>query len=178
MPAPATSLSTDYWLYEYVYVPLATRLCTVHPNLLTAACFALLAPLLWGLHAGWPLWILLVIAVIRQSLDCLDGAVARQCGTSSRLGAILDILEDTLTVGAMSAFIVWIMLGKRDRIPMWITIAAAAVLAWIFVRFVGYTVDTVQGREFTQSPLERFVHDNSVVGAVLIVTIFWFICKF
>ena len=174
MPAPTTAVwSTDHWLYETVYTPLAAQVCFVDPNMITIACFALVAPLIWGLWAGWPLWVLLVIAFIRQSLDCMDGAVARECDRKSRTGAILDVLEDTLTVGLMGTFLVWIMWRKRGRIPVWATAAVAAFMAWSFVRFAGYTVETIQGQAFIQSALERFVHDNSVVGAMLSIYVFW-----
>lgn len=179
MPAPAASpWATDHWLYERLYKPIAAQICFVNPNVITLICFALVLPLIYGIWAGWPLWILLVIAFVRQSMDCLDGAVARSCGSTSRLGAILDILEDTLTVGLMSAFIVWVMYGKAPRIPLWLTAIVAAGLGWTFVRFVGYTRDAMAGRPFVQPAHEAFLHDNSVLAAMVTVGLFWWIQRY
>lgn len=176
MPAPTAAIwATDHWLYESIYKPLASQVCFVDPNLITIACFALVAPLLWGLWAGWPLWVLLVIAFVRQSLDCMDGAVARECDRKSRTGAILDVLEDTLTVGLMGTFIVFIMWRKQQRIPLWATAATAAFMVFSFARFAGYTVETIQGHTFIQAPFERVIHDNSVASALLSIYVFWWI---
>lgn len=179
MPAPTASLwASDHVLYEYLYKPIASQICFINPNIITLICFALVLPIIHGIRAGWPLWVLLLIAFIRQSMDCLDGAVARSCGTSSRLGAILDVLEDTLTVGLLSAFIVWVMYGKAPRIPMWVTAIVAVGMLWTFVRFVGYTRDAMAGRPFTQSSHEKFVHDNSVLSAMMTVGLFWWIQRY
>lgn len=176
MPAPAASVwASDHWLYEHLYKPIALQICFVNPNIITLVCFALVLPLIYGIWVQWPLWVLLGLAFIRQSLDCLDGSVARSCGTTSRLGAILDVLEDTLTVALMSAFIVWVMWEKQPRIPVWLTVAVAVGLLWTFVRFVGYTRDAMAGRPFTQPAHEQFLHDNSVVAAMATVGLFWWI---
>lgn len=175
MPAPTPSLwATDYWLYEHLYKPISTHLCVVNPNVITIVCFALVFPLMYGLYTGWPLWVVLTLSFVRQSLDCLDGTVARTCNTTSRLGAVLDVLEDTLTVGLMGTFIVWLLYGK---IPLWVTVGIGATLLWTFMRFASYTIDAIEGREFEQSAIERFVHDNTVLIAMITVGGVWYLAQ-
>ncbi len=114
MPAPTEHwFATDSFLYKQLYQPLAAHMCWIHPNIITLMCFLFVFPILYGLHNGWPLWILLGIVFVRQSLDCLDGAVARECKVASKLGALLDILEDTATVILLGGYMVWALRTQR-----------------------------------------------------------------
>ena len=107
----------------------------------------------------------------------MDGAVARECDRKSRTGAILDVLEDTLTVTLVGAFVVWLMWKKPRVFPRWLTGVIAVGFLWIASRFAYYTTETIQGRSFSdsQSPIEVFVHDNSVMFAVISIYIIWHI---
>lgn len=175
MPAPLSTWSSDHWLYENIYKPLAAKACFVDPNIITVLCFALIGPLLWGLWARWPLWVLLTIAFVRQSMDCMDGAVARECDRKSRTGAILDVLEDTLTVSLIGLFVVWLMWRSPRVFPRLLTGVVAVGFLWVASRFAYYTSETIQGRSFSdaQTAIEAFAHDNSVVFAVAAIYIIW-----
>lgn len=51
-------------------------------------------------------WIVLVLLIIRQYLDCLDGELARKCKKTSNLGAKLDAYVDLIfTIGILYGFI-------------------------------------------------------------------------
>lgn len=123
-------------------IPLACRF-NVHPNVLTA--FALVASAcLPFLHLrgsyGW----VLALAVVRQVLDCLDGAVARGCDRTSRLGGFLDTCADYIF--AFSAvFILVHMLRCRCGCSMVAVVVASAMLCalWLTVQFGSYDLSVL-----------------------------------
>jgi len=169
MPAPTTKLSTDAMLYDAIYDPLAKRLCFLDPNWVTVACFAMIAPLIYGLYKKWPLWLLLVVIFVRQSLDCLDGAIARACNRKSWLGAFLDCLEDTLSIIIFGAFVLWILATKKT--PAWIYWSLVGL--WLFGvdAFTNYTIKTYNNEKFEMNAALNFVHDNTMLISMAIVVI-------
>jgi phosphatidylglycerophosphate synthase len=167
MPEPTSLLSTDGMLYNVFYEPLSKQLCILDPNWITVACFLMLGPIIWGLHKGWSLGTLLTLMFVRQSMDCLDGAVARSCDKKSKLGAFLDVAEDTATVVLLGGYVVWRLLSKRgvDPILKWIIgalwVTAVAVFGW-------NTVSAVTG---SAGFWPTFLHDNTVVLSLLTIWI-------
>lgn len=164
MPAPKdTSWSTDHYLYEWIYNPLAEQLCFLNPNHITIACFLMLVPILYGLRAGWGLPLLLALTFVRQSLDCLDGAVARACNKRSRLGAILDMTEDVMSIASIGIFVVY-MLSGRSPLLMW---AAALFFLGLVAGFARHLIATWNGEEAHYNTIERLFHDNTVIAALV-----------
>jgi phosphatidylglycerophosphate synthase len=163
MPAPSSRswYATDALLYDALYEPLAKQMCFLNPNWVTAACFAMLGPLVYGLYARWPLWVLLTLMFVRQSLDCMDGAIARACKSTSWLGAFLDSLEDTVTIGVFGAVALWILSTKR--MPAWIfnTLVVVWIIGILF--FSKYTYKAYQGEKFEFNQFSRFINDNTVL---------------
>lgn len=171
MPAPSVAWwATDAVFYRMLYEPVSAHLCWLHPNIVTGACFALLAPILYGLHAGWPLWVLLAVTFVRQSLDCLDGAIARQCGTASRLGALLDIIEDTVTVVSLCGFVLWMVWNR----PVLRLLVAYIMTHALFV-YVRQIMDHIAGRSITYSAFEQVIHDNTVIVSMATIAFFWWL---
>jgi phosphatidylglycerophosphate synthase len=171
MPEPRSALSTDGVLYNLLYEPLSKQLCILDPNWITIACFLMLVPIIWGLHEGWSLGTLLTLMFVRQSMDCLDGAVARSCDKQSKLGALLDVSEDTATVVLLGGYVVWRLLSKRSVGPMlkWII----GVLWIAAVAIFGYnTVSAVQG---SAGYWPSLLHDNTVVLSLAAITVAWYI---
>lgn len=163
MPAPSTKwFSTDAVLYDTIYKPLANKICWVSPNTVTNLCFLLVFPIIYGLHVGWSLGLLVGLMFVRQSLDCMDGAIARECKTTSRLGALLDILEDTFTVLLLGGYMTW----RLRSIPFGLVILYALT---VYVRQIR---DHLISRPFKFSKFEQFIHDNTVVISMLVVAVF------
>jgi phosphatidylglycerophosphate synthase len=167
MPEPLSAVSTDGILYTWLYKPLSKQLCILDPNWITIACFFMLAPIIWGLHKQWSLSTLLTLMFVRQSMDCLDGAVARSCDKKSKMGAFLDVAEDTATVVFLGGYVAWRLIDKRSVDPMlkWIIgglwVAAVAVF--------GYnTVATADG---TAGFWPALLHDNTVILSLLTIWI-------
>ncbi|MCL3883236.1 CDP-alcohol phosphatidyltransferase family protein [Marivita sp. GX14005] len=93
---------------------------------------ALIAPMLAGVGASWPVFALAVIAL---SLDGVDGWLARRQGLVSRFGARFDMEVDSALalVLALNAFTGgaagWAVLVLG--LPRYLFIAAGAVLPWM-----------------------------------------------
>lgn len=168
MPAPeAHWWATDAVLYAGLYNPLAKRLCGVSPNAITVASFAMVFPILKTLLNNGGLFTLLALVFVRQSLDCLDGAVARHCNAASKLGAYLDIWSD---IGSLVIFfgavVAQTVAGSR-----WLL---AGTLGGIGVYF-GTTMTLMAVKEHTGkrtvSPyangLDAFVNHNTVLLMLL-----------
>lgn len=170
MPEPSSLLSTDGILYSLLYEPLSKQLCFLNPNWITISCFLMLGPIIYGLEKGWSLGTLLGIMFLRQSLDCLDGAVARSCNKKTKLGATLDVAEDTATVFIFGGYITWLIWCKRD-IPEFIK--QIVLLLWItgLGVFSYNTYTSVKGGEGIWPSL---FHDNTVL---LSLGITWFAYK-
>lgn len=168
MPAPQDSIvATDAFLYTYLYTPLSAKLCWVNPNIVTVLCFLCVFPLVYGLHMGWSLWALLSLMFVRQSLDCLDGAIARQCGTTSKTGALLDIVEDTLSVAVLGIYMLWAL---RSRLEVMLPLGAGVLYALaICVRQIR---DHLADRAVAYSVFEKLMHDNTVVLAIVLIVFF------
>jgi len=101
----------------------------------------------------------------------MDGAVARECKTTSKLGALLDIVEDTLTIVLLGGYMVWALWKKPFlAIPMLVFILYTLT---VYVRQIR---DHIADRPIVYSSFEQFVHDNTVILSVIIVFAFhWLI---
>ena len=170
MPAPHSAISTDYWLYEYIYNPLASKVCFVDPNIVTIACFLLVIPLMVGLATGWPLWLLLLVAFLRQSLDNMDGAIARQCDRKSHLGSILDISEDGASVFLLWGLTLWILIHKRSISTGFVALFTLAGLV-AMAHFIHVTWNTIRNVPVHREGIVRLGHDNSVVLSLVSIAV-------
>jgi phosphatidylglycerophosphate synthase len=120
MPAPDNEWwSTDYYLYKYLYKPLSEHTCVVPPNVITLLSFIMTFPILFALFQQRSLPILLLFVFIRQSFDCLDGAVARSCDTGSKLGAYLDIWSDIVAAAIFLVAVILYLISKKRIEAAW-----------------------------------------------------------
>ena len=115
-------------------------LCSVHPNVVTLIALLLTVPVVWNLVRQGPLWSLVLLAVLRELLDMLDGTIARECGTSSTTGAILDIVCDTVytaAVGGAFVYAVWPLQYPLDWVVLVLATGATASMLRELLQGVG-----------------------------------------
>jgi phosphatidylserine synthase len=155
MPAPGSSfIATDALFYRYLYEPLSSYICFLNPNWITIACFLMLFPIIYAIHVDASIWLLLGLMFVRQSLDCLDGAVARSCNKQTDFGAFLDLTEDTATVVLLGGYIAWLAWNSSHWIK-WPFIAG-----WLFACFKYIMVNISWDHMNTW---EHIIHDNTVL---------------
>lgn len=104
-------------------------------------------------------------------MDCLDGAVARSCDKKSKLGAFLDVAEDTATVALLGGYVGWRLLSKRSVSP---TLKWVIGVLWVTaVALFGYnTISTIQE---SAGYWPSLLHDNTVVLSLAAITGAWYI---
>lgn len=94
------------------------------PVHITVASFLGHIPAAWALYTGRPLLAALLISIFGL-LDSLDGALAREQGTASRIGMFFDAVTDRLKeVILYSALIVYTLAYKLD-VNSWAVVALA-----------------------------------------------------
>tara|TARA_B100001057_G_C22791866_1_gene927934 strand:+ start:1207 stop:1617 length:411 start_codon:yes stop_codon:yes gene_type:complete len=73
----------------------------------------------------------ILLAVVRELCDILDGVLARGCDASSRSGAIIDVLSDTLYVWGASLIVsteLWPGRAAGDWVLYALALAASAAM--------------------------------------------------
>ena len=141
--------------------------CAVHPNTITLFNLIIVTPIIMILLMG-PNWqVLLAISLIRGVFDIADGTLARKCGLTSKLGAVLDIGSDTIFIWAILATVVYARRGEVG--PGFIGLAAlvGTTSAWQFFQEIGDTAP----RPMTL--VETLVADNSIVTTPLLTMAAW-----
>lgn len=102
-------------------------------------------------------WIALLLFVIAGITDHVDGLVARKTGTTSQLGALLDLIADKLLVSVSLIFLIAYFSHKVLIIPVIIIISRELIISALRqflaenqgknplqVSFVGKTKTTIQ----------------------------------
>ena len=98
------------------------------PNLLTSLRLILLPVFVWLYLRGETLWALIVYLVV-QATDVLDGIIARRSGQITTLGKLLDPLADKLMLLS-----VLVCFGVNNVLPWWMI---ATVLAKELLMIIG-----------------------------------------
>ncbi|HYW76021.1 MAG TPA: CDP-alcohol phosphatidyltransferase family protein [Gammaproteobacteria bacterium] len=110
------------------------------PNMLSILRMVMVVPVIWALATG-RFGVALGLFAAAGISDALDGAIAKRCGWSSRLGALLDPAADKLLVLGT-----YTTLAIAHRVPWWliglmfgrdlIIVSGAAIYRWRVGPFV------------------------------------------
>lgn len=103
----------------------------------------------------------LTIYIVCGLTDLLDGPIARKTGTTSRFGAKLDSVADTVLIG-VSLFTLYPSLGLTRGILFWILIIAIIRVASVMTAL--YKFHTYAGIH---------TYGNKLTGIVLFITPLW-----
>lgn len=174
-------MKTDDWIVENVFKNHLGQFCiyNIHPNAITALALLLSAalPILYHLKLHW---LLFAAILVRQICDCLDGAVARRCQKTSKLGGLMDTFADLVFIAAM-ILIVFKMLLKKYIPALVATTVAMTVLITIHVILGGSrilydhdsykTYNTVSFYKY----IFAFIANNSFIIATLVGIVYIFL---
>lgn len=176
MPSPSTPYSSDYWLYTYLYNPLAAHLCFIHPNWITFAALLLTIPVVGALLRHSPLWCLVLLFTLRAALDCMDGAVARSCKSTSEGGALFDKISDNIFLAAAIATLVYCASVKHG-LTSWKT-GLLGILGGMIVTSTLYEAHAVHAGSLTDAmPITRVIHDNYTLFNGLSGALVWWLAN-
>jgi cardiolipin synthase len=133
------------------------------PNLITLLRFLLVPAVIYAMLVGAMGWALAGFVIAGIS-DGVDGFIARQFDQRSELGAYLDPLADKLLL--VSVFVV---LGLRGDLPLWLVIAAVSRDALIVGAVL---ISTVMAMPVEVKPL--FVSKANTAVQILLAAIVLF----
>lgn len=176
MPAPQTSTSTDIYVYRGLR-PLLVCHPYLSPNVITVLglLVGLLAMSL--LAQASPPWLaVIVLVVLRSVMDCLDGAVARHCGTTSAIGKTLDVVSDHVYFLVFAAVVLYklfaharVDLSTRVAVILFLTVAITWVTrSWVVMHRTRHRTLATSVREGPW--LLRVMHDHSVLANLILIS--------
>lgn len=174
MPQPTDKTSSDYYLYKYLYNPIAKKICFIHPNIITILGGLLTIPIFYNFYNNQSMTIYIILVVMRALLDSLDGAVARKCESGSKIGALLDILSDTICIVAIGTLFLTRLYNIKDdnKYNKYILIVSGFVLLY----FIQATIDELLGNRNLDNmfkyniggfEVDRFFHDNVTLCTII-----------
>ena len=181
MPAPTHAWSTDHYVYRWLQ-PITVCHPAITPNHVTVTGFVLgMLGIGLMLCQSPPWWCIVLLFTLRAFADCLDGAIARRCGTTSKLGKTFDAVSDHIFFLVLSG----VVLYKLKRHTRWdlsvfvtallVVIVMATYLAntWLALHLHSNTAagnerpDAALAVQVSQAPwILRTLHDNSVLASV------------
>lgn len=110
MPEPYSTYSTDRPVY-YVANLFARHMLHVSPDIISIVGLLFMIPILKNLFYGGSTIEVVVLVIIKQFMDCLDGTVARMHNTGSEYGEVIDMICDVL---GMIAYL-WFAIYKFNK---------------------------------------------------------------
>ena len=167
MPQPTNKSSSDYYLYKYLYNPIAKKICFIHPNIITILGALLTIPIFYNYYNNQSMTIYMTLVIFRAILDSLDGAVARNCNSGSKIGALLDIFSDTLCISTIGILFLYRLYQIKDdnKYNKYILILSGIVIFYMIESTVEELIgirnqETMFKYNFGGFELDRFIHDN------------------
>jgi phosphatidylglycerophosphate synthase len=121
-----------------------------------------------------PLGSILILVFIRVYLDCIDGAHARKCNRSSKLGAVLDIVGDTIYAVSIAVAVIYRYRAMTNATNI-STIIMLIVVAWALTTLT-YSYKEVTSKDkrsssdnFFSNKMDEIIHDNSIPLSLLMI---------
>ena len=167
----------DRWFIQKTLSPHIRKFCdwNIHPNVVTGISLVTAAaiPFLHHYRLGWG-----VVASIvgRQLLDCLDGEIARGCGKTTSLGALLDSISD----GVFYLTLISLLVSIFAQNPLLILVFSCLSFGGLFVIHVsickGSALIDHSVKTYDTPSLYRksyaFLVNNSLVFVVMVAIVY------
>lgn len=170
MPEAKNEFTSDYYLAKYILNPSAKKICFLNPNIITLSGTLLIIPIVSNLLQDKSTSIFILLMIIRHFVDSLDGSVARNCNKSTKFGAILDILSDTITNLILFSVIVYIIFKRRKNLFPNILITIALLILVIFCcvelkkeLFYDRSGIITGKSNYFDNKLHEYIHDNLLI---------------
>ena len=162
MPRPTGGL--DAIIYDFLVEPVSEQLCGVSPNVVTlVGLLTSFIALYHAIHYDHQYVVGTLLFLFRFYCDCLDGSIARGCGTGSKFGSILDHTCDCIWT-VLGCVVYWYKLRQRNqRTPLQYGFGVAAVLVAIIMLVLSFQFES------SGTDMNPILHDNSVVPQILAI---------
>ena len=169
MPEPEnTGCSTDYYIYKYIYNSISKKLCFIDPNIVTFIGFILTIPMVENLVYNYSINKFIIITLLKIILECLDGSIARNCNKKSKLGAILDIISDTVNVCSIGICLLYKLQDSNYKYKNYLKYITIFIMGY----FIIASIDELRNkRNMNKFILDKFCHDNMTIIYTLTFTL-------
>ena len=168
MPDPITNFSADKFVYQFCNI-INKYLLKFNPNYITYFNFIISFYLIYLFYFSInSIWIFL-ISILRTFLDILDGSYARYTKQVSKLGAFLDMLNDSIFMILLS-FVTSI---KFKNILLKMLFFLVSVILFInLVNMIYFKNNDLLNNVPNSLKLITFlIHDNTIIFVPIIIIV-------
>ena len=162
MPQPDNkTLSFDYYIYTKILNPISKKICFIHPNIITILGSLITIPMFYNLNNNQSTICFVILGFIRTILDCLDGTIARSCNLGSKLGALLDVLNDTIfTIFIFGLFVYKLYFNQKNYYDKYIIIISTFLIIYMMSQSFNELMNIRTNTNMFKYKLEKVIHDN------------------
>ena len=151
--------SFDNYIYDFIK-KTPNSFCYLEPNYITIFNYFITFLIIYLIYKNQNLILITTLLIFRSFLDILDGAIARKCNKSSKLGAKLDVFGDCLLLILLS--IVFYIKSSNIYIK---NLFLISILISFFITFnVLFNYKNIFSHKFVV-----MFHDNTIIMVPLIV---------
>ena len=173
MPEP--EYGSDYLLYKYITNPLAKKMCSFSPDLITAISVLFFIPLYYNIINRGNIYIGIAIITFIYFLDTLDGAVARKCDKCSKSGAYYDLVADTLKIVVITLAVYYCYIDTRKKIIFYLLVFFILYLIYYFFTIIKIVIKDIKNikdeDDYFYTNFEEFFHNNLLVFNILLIIV-------
>jgi len=172
----------DDWFVATLFPPFLRFCCdrNIHPNVLTALALGLSAAIPY-FHLNRRTWAVVAAILLRQLLDCLDGEVARRCRKTSRLGAWLDNIADSVFYWALISIVVSFFARSLPGVIGWSSLIFGGLFTAHWIACGGRAIADHTLKDYGTRSLYRRVYaymvNDSLLFAAAIVLLYGLVVK-
>ena len=155
------TLSFDYYIYTKILNPISKKICFIHPNIITILGSLITIPMFYNLNNNQSTICFVILGFIRTILDCLDGTIARSCNLGSKLGALLDVLNDTIfTIFIFGLFVYKLYFNQKNYYDKYIIIISTFLIIYMMSQSFNELMNIRTNTNMFKYKLEKVIHDN------------------
>jgi phosphatidylglycerophosphate synthase len=144
-------------------------MCFVHPNVITVVCFFMIVPILYLMTVKGYIILFLLCVAFRTFLDCLDGSVARSCGSESRIGEISDIMSDFISL--VLYLFVFCYVFRKHRV-LFVCLVCVSIVFSLIVCFSMVNILRERKDLIFSNVITPILHDNTVLITFVFALLF------
>lgn len=161
-----TIFSFDEYIYKYIK-NLPNKICFLEPNYITIFNYIITLLIGYLIYTDKSILIIILLTIFRSILDILDGAVARKCDKTTKLGAKLDVFGDAL-FGLLMVLIFCIKAINNTKIFF--------ILLFIFGLFYALEL-SINFNILYKNKFFSLLHDNTLISIPLLILIGIYLIK-
>ena len=168
MPSPISNYSLDFYIYEFCNIISKCIYC-IHPNYITLFNYFITFIIFYIFYINYSLTVTFILCILRSFLDIMDGCHARQQNKCSKLGAYLDMLNDSLFMMGIP-FIIGMNIKILLLKIIFYTVSFILFINCIYMLYSDNS-DLLKNVPTKYKFLTILIHDNTILFIPVFITI-------